>query len=92
MLDFVHSRSQKMLGLFFKVRNFKVGADKSEFIKVKLSNKCLDIMHTIFLGSCLLVRLITFQPILVFENVAAEIHQRSYIIAAYKVKVVPYRH
>ena len=43
--------SQKGSGTIFKVRNFKVSADKSECVKFSSSNKCLDLMHTKFYGS-----------------------------------------
>ena len=35
-----------MLILLFKGLNFKASADKAECIKVKSSNKCLDLMRT----------------------------------------------
>ena len=41
---------KKVLVLRFKVRNFKVSADKSECIKAKSSNNCLE-LHTKFYGS-----------------------------------------
>ena len=41
----------KVLVLIFRVWNFRVNANKSEYIKVKSSKKCLDLMHTKFHSS-----------------------------------------
>ena len=42
---------KKMHVLFFKLQNFEVSADKAECIKVKSSNRCLDLRHYKIYGS-----------------------------------------